>query len=112
MRPLLHPTMVNGRTGDPALYIETLFESRAILFDLGDITSLSARKIQRLERVFISHAHIDHFIGFDRLLRVLVGRDKKISLYGRRVLSITFTTNYRAIAGILSIVIRPNSYFS
>ena len=82
MRPLLHPTMVNGRTGDPALYIETLFERRAILFDLGDITSLSARKIQRLERVFISHAHIDHFIGFDRLLRVLVGRDKKISLYG------------------------------
>jgi ribonuclease Z len=82
MRPLLHPALVNGRTGDPALYIETLFERRAILFDLGDITSLSARKIQRLERVFISHAHIDHFIGFDRLLRVLVGRDKKISLYG------------------------------
>jgi ribonuclease Z len=82
MRPLLHPTLVNGRTGDPALYIETLFERRAILFDLGDITPLSPQKIQRLERVFISHAHIDHFIGFDRLLRVLVGREKKISLYG------------------------------
>jgi ribonuclease Z len=82
MRPLLHPTLVNGRTGDPALYIETLFERRAILFDLGDITPLSPRKIQRLEHVFVSHAHIDHFIGFDRLLRVLVGRDKKINIYG------------------------------
>jgi ribonuclease Z len=82
MRPLLHPSLINGRSGDPALYIETLFEKRAILFDLGDISNLSPRKIQRLEHVFVSHAHIDHFIGFDRLLRVLVGREKKISLYG------------------------------
>jgi ribonuclease Z len=28
MRPLLHPSLVNGRFGDPALYIETLFEKR------------------------------------------------------------------------------------
>jgi ribonuclease Z len=82
MRPLLHPSLVNGRSGDPALYVETLFEKRAILFDLGDIAALSPRKLQRLEHVFVSHAHIDHFIGFDRLLRVLVGREKKINLYG------------------------------
>ena len=82
MRPLLHPTLINGRTGDPALFIETLFEQRAMLFDLGDIASLSPRKIRRLEHVFVSHAHIDHFFGFDRLLRVLVGRDKRINLYG------------------------------
>lgn len=82
MRPLLHPTLVNGRFGDPALYIETLFEKRALLFDLGDISALSPRKIQRLEHVFVSHAHIDHFVGFDRLLRILVGREKKIALYG------------------------------
>jgi ribonuclease Z len=82
MRPLLHPQLLNGRTGDPALYIETLFERRAILFDLGDITALTPRKIQRLEHVFVSHTHIDHFFGFDRLLRVLVGRDKTINLYG------------------------------
>ena len=82
MRPLLHPTLVNGRFGDPALYIETLFEKSAIIFDLGDISNLPPRKIQRLEHVFVSHAHIDHFIGFDRLLRVLVGREKTIWLYG------------------------------
>ena len=74
--------LVNGRSGDPALYIETLFEKRAIMFDLGDISSLSPRKIQRVEHVFVSHAHIDHFIGFDHLLRVLVGREKIVRLYG------------------------------
>lgn len=82
MRPSLHPTLVNGRTGDPALYVETLFERRAILFDLGDIAALSPRKVLRLEHVFVSHTHIDHFIGFDRLLRLLVGRDKTMRLYG------------------------------
>ena len=84
MRPILHPSLVNGRSGDPALYVETLFEKRAIQFDLGDISNLSPRKIQRLEHVFVSHAHIDHFIGFDRLLRVLVGREKTVNLYGPR----------------------------
>ncbi len=82
MRPLLHPTLVNGRSGDPALYIETLFENHAILFDIGDISALSPRKIQRLDHVFVSHAHIDHFFGFDRLLRLLVGREKQIAFYG------------------------------
>jgi ribonuclease BN (tRNA processing enzyme) len=74
--------LVNGPTGDPALHIETLFEKRAVLFDLGDIAALAPNKIRRGEHVFVSHAHIDHFIGSDRLLRVLVGRDQQIRLYG------------------------------
>lgn len=82
MRPILHPSLVNGRFGDPALYVETLFEKHAILFDLGEISTLPTRKLLRLEHVFVSHAHIDHFIGFDQLLRVLVGREKTINLYG------------------------------
>jgi ribonuclease Z len=82
MRPLLHPSLVNGRYGDPALYVEMLFEKRALLFDLGDITFLPPRKIHRLEHVFVTHAHIDHFVGFDVLLRVLVGREKTVHLFG------------------------------
>ena len=82
MRPLLHPSLVNGRFGDPAVYVEHLFERHATLLDLGDITGLPARQINRIDRVFVSHTHIDHFIGFDHLLRVLVGRDKTVSLHG------------------------------
>ena len=82
MRPLLHANLVNGRYGDPVVYVETLFEKRAILLDLGDISALTPGKINRIERVFVSHAHIDHFIGFDLLLRLLVGRDKNIHIFG------------------------------
>jgi len=82
MRPLLHPSLVNGRFGDPVLFIETLFEKHAILFDLGDIAALPARKINRIEHVFVSHTHIDHFVGFDLLLRMLVGREKTVRMFG------------------------------
>jgi ribonuclease Z len=82
MRPLLHPSLVNGRFGDPALFVETLHQRGALLFDLGDLTPLGARNLLRLTHVFVTHAHIDHFIGFDALLRVSVGRDKRIEMVG------------------------------
>jgi len=82
MKPSFHPHLVNGPGGDPALYVEFLFTSRAMLFDLGDLAALAPRKALRLSDVFVSHAHMDHFIGFDQLLRLMVGRDKRLALYG------------------------------
>ena len=82
MRPLLHPTLVNGRSGDLALYIETLFEKRSILLDLGDIAALpgaqdpAARAGVRLARAYRPLRRID------RLLRLHVGRDKQIGMFG------------------------------
>ena len=40
------------------------------------------RKLQRIDQIFVSHAHIDHFIGLDHLLRLLVGRETSVHLYG------------------------------
>lgn len=82
MRPLLHPHLVNGRFGDPALFVETLHQRGALLFDMGDLAPLSARDLLRVTHVFVSHMHIDHFIGFDALLRVSVGREKRIAMVG------------------------------
>lgn len=82
MRPTFHPDLVNGSAGDPALYVDCLFERRALLFDLGDIRVLPPRKLLRLSHVFVSHAHVDHFIGFDWLLRILLGREKDLHLFG------------------------------
>lgn len=82
MTPQFHPTLVNEPFDDPALYVDFLYERRALLFDLGDIRALPPRKILRLSHVFISHAHIDHFIGFDHLLRLCLGREKRVHLFG------------------------------
>jgi ribonuclease Z len=82
MRPIFHPNLVNGRYGDPTVYVETLFEKRSLLFDVGEIASLSPRRIRRIDQVFVSHAHLDHFVGFDHLLRLLVGHEKSVQLFG------------------------------
>ncbi len=82
MKPIYYPFLVNGPSGDPALYIEFLFEKRALLFDLGEINALATRKVLRLSHIFVSHTHMDHFTGFDRMLRICLGRDKTIHLYG------------------------------
>lgn len=82
MRPTFYPRLVNGRFGDPALYVRTLHGGGALLFDLGDLSALSARDLLRVGHVFVSHMHMDHFVGFDALLRVSVGRDKRIAMVG------------------------------
>lgn len=82
MRPSFLPRLVNEPFDDPGLYIPFLYEKRAVIFDLGDVFSLSARDILKISHVFITHTHMDHFIGFDRLLRLILGRDKDIYIYG------------------------------
>lgn len=82
MRPLLSTTLVNGVFGDPALYLDFRNARRAILFDLGELAGLPPRKLLRLTDIFVTHAHMDHFAGFDRVLRVCLGRGTHLRLYG------------------------------
>jgi ribonuclease Z len=82
MKPSFHPRLINDPFSDPGLFIPFLFQKRAILFDLGDISTLSARDILKISHIFVTHTHMDHFIGFDLLLRHLLGHDKEIHLYG------------------------------
>ncbi len=82
MRPIAHCQLINGPLGDPVMYAEIMFERRALLFDIGDITVLAPRQLLRVSHVFVSHTHMDHFAGFDYLLRLLLGRNKTVALYG------------------------------
>jgi ribonuclease Z len=82
MKPLFHPRLINDAFSDPGLFIPFLFQRRALLFDLGDLSRLSARDLLKISHIFVTHAHMDHFIGFDQLLRLLLGRDKEVHLFG------------------------------
>jgi len=74
--------LINDPFGDPGVYIEFKYKRRALLFDLGDLHNLSPRKLLKITHIFVSHTHMDHFIGFDYLLRVCLGRDCHISIFG------------------------------
>jgi ribonuclease Z len=82
MRPIFQPRLVNGPFGDPALFVDIVFERRALLFDLGEIGAVPPRKLLRTSHVFVSHTHMDHFVGFDRLLRICLGRARPLALFG------------------------------
>ncbi|MEJ2696326.1 MAG: hypothetical protein P8013_06730 [Candidatus Sulfobium sp.] len=74
--------LVNSHFEDPCLYVRIPREKRAILFDLGDIHNLAPSEIYRVTDVFVTHTHIDHFIGFDRLLRMTLRRESPVTIYG------------------------------
>lgn len=74
--------LVNDPFGDPGVYVELKFRGEALMFDLGDVHTLPSRKLLKVKSIFVSHTHMDHFIGFDHLLRVCLGRDKRLVLFG------------------------------
>lgn len=82
MKPSFHVRCLNGPFDDPGLYIRVLREGRALMFDLGFTTSLSAGDILKTRDIFLSHAHVDHFMGFDMILRTCLKRERTLRLYG------------------------------
>lgn len=82
MRPSFHPRLINDPFSDPGLFIPFLFEKRAFIFDLGDLGGLSSKDLLKVSHAFVTHAHMDHFIGFDTLLRIFLGRSKRLHFYG------------------------------
>ncbi len=82
MRSAFDLELVNGPAGDPAVFADLIGGGRAFLFDLGELGGLSPRKLLRVSDVLLSHTHLDHFCGFERLLRVVLGRERTIRLVG------------------------------
>jgi ribonuclease Z len=76
------PRLVNGPFGDPGLHIGLRWQGAALQFDLGRLDRLPAADVLKLTQVFVSHTHIDHFVGFDRLLRLFLARDATLDLFG------------------------------
>lgn len=76
--------LVNGSTGDPVVWLDYPGRDDAILLDCGDNCALPLERLADLRAVFITHHHVDHFIGLDRIVRANIDSDKTVTIHGPR----------------------------
>ncbi len=82
MKSLFKSYLVNEPYKDPAVYVELFGRKECFLVDLGDISRLTTKKILKISRIFVSHTHVDHFFGFDTVLRLYLGKTEPLHIYG------------------------------
>lgn len=79
---LFTPRLLNGPFGDAALLLESDRHAEKILFDLGDLHRLDLRDLAKISLIFVTHTHMDHFSGFEQLLRQNLSRTTPLQLFG------------------------------
>ena len=78
----LQPSFFSGLLDDPVLFINVRPTGRGILIDCGQLHHLAKRVLRSIDAVFVSHAHMDHLMGFDHLLRHVLVAPRTIAFYG------------------------------
>ncbi len=70
-RPFRHiePTFFAGLLDDPLLLVRVRPLMESCLFDCGRVHHLAKRVLKSVSALFISHAHMDHFMGIDTFIR-------------------------------------------
>ncbi len=74
--------LVSGRVGDPCVFFFDGNLDLCGLFDVGRTFSLRPGDVRRLDHLLITHTHIDHFIGFDHILRHSLNRPNVFNIFG------------------------------
>lgn len=82
MKPTFHTYAVNGPFEDPCVYVRIIREGRGVLFDAGDLGRLESGNILKTTDIFVTHTHMDHFIGFDLVLRSILRRETPLRIFG------------------------------
>lgn len=78
----LEPTIFSGLIDDPCLVIRDRPIHQSIILDCGALSHVAKREMKPVRAIFVSHAHMDHFMGFDAFLRQVHASPRSIDLFG------------------------------
>lgn len=78
----LEGALLNGQTGDAGLLVRVEGRRGLILLDCGENRHLPPGDLVAVTELCLSHAHIDHIIGFDHLVRLNLPLEKTIRVFG------------------------------
>lgn len=81
---MFHCRLVNPVHHDPALLLSLPQMAQRWLLDCGDLHALSLHELLQIDTVFVSHAHIDHWIGLDALMRAQLFGERPLRILGPR----------------------------
>lgn len=73
---------VNSPFEDTAFFVRNVYKTEGFLFDCGRLGGLTNSEVLSISEIFISHTHIDHFYGFDRILRGTLLSGKRFRVFG------------------------------
>lgn len=75
-------TLPNGSSGDSLLLVRLPLEGRTVAFDAGDARRVRQDDVLRMDHLMVTHCHVDHFVGFDALVRPRVCREEQLAVHG------------------------------
>ncbi len=73
---------LSGPAQDPFLLLDFENDGIALLFDCGIRIWGKMKTVMKVRHLMITHAHIDHLIGFDHIVRSLLGESKTLYIHG------------------------------
>lgn len=96
---------MNGQEGDAAVNLAVLQQRETILFDCGNLSQVSLKDLLKIKLVCISHTHIDHFFGFDHLIRANIPHFRTVEVVGPKNISTHVSSKLK---GYLWNLLEPN----
>ncbi len=78
----IEPTFFSGLLDDPLLLLHVRPLGKSLLFDCGQLHHLAKRVLKSITALFVSHCHMDHFMGMDTFIRHNHVSPKTVDIYG------------------------------
>lgn len=81
---MIHGVIKSALTEDISLLLNIDNHPWQYICDCGQASGFTVKEYQNTRAIFISHMHIDHFIGWDQIMRHQVGIQRTVSICGPR----------------------------